>query len=172
MSSSSFSNARLCGKYHKAETGVNVLGQQRAFHFLLHHGFAGLFPFIHFRLAFSGMPQNSINAGLLPAFSVPNGHVIVAKDFGEDYDGGMLRHLFCVITIFCLLAHRAQAQGGADDKYVFIYTLIQEGDGLKKKGDAKGAADRYAKAEEGLQSLKTMYPDWNKKRLWITGWAI
>ena len=44
---------------------------------------------------------------------------------------------------------------------------------MKKKGDAKGAADWYAKAEEGLQSLKTMYPDWNKKivdyRLAING---
>src|SRR3954447_12004725 len=90
-------------------------------------------------------------------------HNRLPKIWGHVYDKGMLRHLFCVIAIFALLLPRAHAQGGADDKYVFIYSLIQEGDGLKKKGDAKAAADRYMKAQEGLTNLKTTYPDWNKK---------
>ena len=75
----------------------------------------------------------------------------------------MIRHLVCVLGILFGALLWANAQSGPDDKYVFIYSLIQEADGLKQKGDGKAAADRYAQAEKTLKDLKALYPDWNKK---------
>jgi tetratricopeptide (TPR) repeat protein len=75
----------------------------------------------------------------------------------------MIRQLVCVLGILFGALLWANAQNGPDDKYVFIYSLIQEGDGLKQKGEGKGAVDRYTQAEKSLKDLRALYPDWNKK---------
>jgi tetratricopeptide (TPR) repeat protein len=56
----------------------------------------------------------------------------------------------------------AQAQS-ADEKYVWIYTLIQEADGFNAKGAKRDAADKYAEAQSLLKELQKLSPDWNPK---------
>jgi tetratricopeptide (TPR) repeat protein len=75
----------------------------------------------------------------------------------------MIRQLLCVLGIFFGALLWANAQNGPDDKYVFIYSLIQEADGLKQKGEGKAAVERYTLAEKNLKDLRGLYPDWNKK---------
>src|SRR4051812_31039802 len=75
----------------------------------------------------------------------------------------MIRQLICMLGILFGALLWANAQNGPDDKYVFIYSLIQEGDGLKQKGEGKAAVDRYTQAEKSLKDLRALYPDWNKK---------
>src|SRR5207247_706285 len=50
---------------------------------------------------------------------------------------------------------------GPDDKYVQIYNLIQEADGLNENGQAREAALKYFDAEKALKALQSEYPDWN-----------
>lgn len=63
-----------------------------------------------------------------------------------------------------LLAAALLARGqGADEKYVWIYTLIQEADTFNEKGAKTEAASKYAEAQRLLQDLQKVYPDWNTK---------
>lgn len=75
----------------------------------------------------------------------------------------MIRQLICVLGILFGAVLWANAQSSPDDKYVFIYSLIQEGDKLKQKGDGRAAVDRYTQAEKSLKDLRALHPDWNKK---------
>jgi tetratricopeptide (TPR) repeat protein len=63
-----------------------------------------------------------------------------------------------------LLAAVMMARGqNADEKYVWIYTAIQEGDTLLEKGAKTEAANKYADAQAQLRDLQKNNPDWNPK---------
>ncbi len=48
-----------------------------------------------------------------------------------------------------------------DEKYVQIYNLIQEADGLNESGQSHDAALKYLEAQKGLKTLQSDYPGWN-----------
>ena len=66
--------------------------------------------------------------------------------------------LVWAILFAVLLGARGE---GPDDKYVQIYTLIQEADSLNEAGQTRDAALKYLEAQKTLKSLQTQYPDWN-----------
>ncbi len=52
---------------------------------------------------------------------------------------------------------------GPDDTYVWIYTLIQEADGLSEKGQSSQAALKYLEVQTALKKFQTDHPGWNDK---------
>src|ERR1043165_2828597 len=63
-----------------------------------------------------------------------------------------------------LLATVLMVRGqGADERYIWIYTMIQEADGLVEKGAKTAASDKYSEAQSALRELQKLYPDWNQK---------
>ena len=65
--------------------------------------------------------------------------------------------IICVI-FYVLPWARAE---GPDDKYVQIYNIIQEADGLNDAGQSREAAIKYFDAEKALKALQAEFPDWN-----------
>lgn len=49
-----------------------------------------------------------------------------------------------------------------DDRFVRLYTLIQQADALKKGGRDDQARQKYLEARAGLESLRKEYPGWNE----------
>ena len=74
----------------------------------------------------------------------------------------MTRHLARISAILfaTLLLARAQT---ADEKYIWIYTLIEEADNLNQKGQSREAATKYTDALTQLKELHKVNPDWNPK---------
>ena len=63
-----------------------------------------------------------------------------------------------------LLALVLVAQGeGVDDKYVHVYFLIREADGLNETGQTRQAVTKYLEAQAALKDLQAVYPGWNDK---------
>ena len=63
-----------------------------------------------------------------------------------------------------LLALLLVARGeGVDDKYVHVYFLIREADGLNESGQTRQAVVRYLEARTALKELQALYPGWNDK---------
>ena len=52
---------------------------------------------------------------------------------------------------------------GADERYIWIYTLIQEADNLSQKGSKTEAVNKYTEAQGLLRELQKLFPDWNPK---------
>ena len=68
----------------------------------------------------------------------------------------------CVASLlFAGLLFTARAQSGADDKYISIYSLIQQADGLATSGDPGEAAAAFADAQNQLQQFQKEFPSWN-----------
>src|SRR6266849_4325047 len=67
---------------------------------------------------------------------------------------------FGAILFAALLFARAE---GPDDKYLWIYNLIQEGDALNDSGQAREAVIKYPEAEAALKALRVASPGWNEK---------
>jgi Tfp pilus assembly protein PilF len=74
----------------------------------------------------------------------------------------MTRHLARIgaVLLATLLLARGQA---ADEKYIWIYTVIQEADNLAEKGLSREAATKYNEALNQLNELKKLSPEWNPK---------
>jgi len=64
------------------------------------------------------------------------------------------------ILFSALLFARAE---GPDDKYLWIYNLIQEGDAFNDSGQAREAVIKYTEAEAALKALRVASPGWNEK---------
>lgn len=67
--------------------------------------------------------------------------------------------LFAIVALLMLLVPRARA-GGADEQYVQIYSLIQDGDAL---GTNQAALGKYTAAQTALQRFQKIYPGWNDR---------
>jgi len=64
------------------------------------------------------------------------------------------------LLLASLLLGRSQS---ADERYIWIYTMIQEADSLVEKGAKSSAADKYSEAQVSLKELQKLYPEWNQK---------
>ncbi len=54
----------------------------------------------------------------------------------------------------------AFAQADADDQYLMIYSLLQQGDNLADSGQPQRALTQYAEAQTELQQFQKVFPDW------------
>ena len=50
-----------------------------------------------------------------------------------------------------------------DDKYVQIYSWIEEADKLKQSGQARSAVTKYLEAQVAIKELQRAHPEWNPK---------
>src|SRR5205085_10653039 len=67
-----------------------------------------------------------------------------------------------VLGVAILFAVLLTAQGeGPDDRYVQIYNLIQEADGLNDGGQGREAGLKYIEAQKMLKAFQAEYPSWN-----------
>src|SRR5258706_5701754 len=74
----------------------------------------------------------------------------------------MTRHLVLIGALYLAATLLAQAQS-ADERYVWIYSLIQEADGFNEKGTTAEAARKYREAQGLLKELQKLYPEFNPK---------
>ena len=84
----------------------------------------------------------------------------IAKAIFLWHFGGM--KFLCVVAV--LLAggwFTAFAQQDADEKYIGIYGLIQQADGLVASGDPGEAVAALSDAQNQLQQFQKLFPDWN-----------
>jgi Flp pilus assembly protein TadD len=65
-----------------------------------------------------------------------------------------------VLLMFALLAP-AYAQQDVDEKYLWIYSLIQQGENLAGTGDPRAALPVLLDAQTQLLRFQKLYPDWN-----------
>ena len=68
--------------------------------------------------------------------------------------------LVVALAAFCLLP-AARAQQEADERYVTIYNLIQQGDGQVSDGQQSDALTTYTDAQGRLEKFQKMYPNWD-----------
>lgn len=72
-----------------------------------------------------------------------------------------MKHFVRIVALwFCLAPGFAPAQS-ADEQYVRIYSLIQEGDTLKAAGQWRPAWLRYNEAQEAIKKFQASFPNWN-----------
>src|ERR1051325_5163737 len=69
----------------------------------------------------------------------------------------------CFIVLCLLTAALSSLAEGPDDRYVQIYNLIQEADGLNEGGQAQPALAKYLEAQNALQQFLAAHPSWNEK---------
>ena len=67
------------------------------------------------------------------------------------------------VLLLAVLSPSARAQQAADDKYLSIYALIEQADGLTAPDQAPGALAKYTEAQGELQRFQKIYPEWNPK---------
>ena len=72
-----------------------------------------------------------------------------------------MKRLFGIAVLLLLLVPRIRA-GGADDQYVQIYNLIQQGD-TAGTNHPKEALANYTEAQNSLLQFQKAYPGWNVK---------
>jgi hypothetical protein len=79
--------------------------------------------------------------------------------------GAGMRRAWCggLIMGWLLLLTAPTHATEADDRYIKIYTTIQQADTLSKAGEIEKAKARYAEADKALRELKQRYPNWNPK---------
>ena len=59
------------------------------------------------------------------------------------------------------LVPAARAQQEADDKYIAIYSLIQQADSLAGGGETRPALEAYLGAQAQLRKFQKLYPNWD-----------
>ncbi|HWD93147.1 MAG TPA: hypothetical protein VG938_12455, partial [Verrucomicrobiae bacterium] len=72
-----------------------------------------------------------------------------------------MKRLFGIAVLFLLLVPRIHADG-ADDQYVQIYNLIQQGDTAGASHPDEALA-KYTEAQNSLLRFQKVYPGWNQK---------
>ena len=63
--------------------------------------------------------------------------------------------------VLTFLLTTVRAQSGADEKYVAIYSLIEQADKLASSGEPQDALSSYLEAKSQLEKLQKRFPDWN-----------
>ncbi len=72
-----------------------------------------------------------------------------------------MKLFLAVAMIMTCLLTSARAQSGADEKYISIYSLIQQGDCLLSACEPSDALATYVEAKGQLEQLQNRFPDWN-----------
>ena len=70
---------------------------------------------------------------------------------------------YAPIIMILLLALRPALAESADDQYLSIYGIIEQGDALQAKGQADQALAKYREAQAALQNFERDHRDWNPK---------
>jgi hypothetical protein len=81
--------------------------------------------------------------------------------FPSSFRGGF-RWIVGLVLGLLLLAAPLQATE-MDDRYLKIYTTIQQADKFSEAGEVEKAKARYAEADKALREFKQRYPTWNTK---------
>ena len=77
------------------------------------------------------------------------------------YDGATMKRLLAGLVLIVTLGVLSAHGQGADDQYVHIYTLIQQGDALDAASQPEQALAKYQEAQTDLERFKRVNPDWN-----------
>ncbi len=70
---------------------------------------------------------------------------------------------FLRAAVLSLVVAGSVAAQSADDRYVQVYSLIEEADRLNDGGQAQLAVTKYLEAQVAVKDLQEKFPDWNKK---------
>ena len=74
----------------------------------------------------------------------------------------MNSHFFRAAVLLLVVVGTVSGQS-ADDRYVQVYSMIEEADKLNDGGQARQAVTKYLEAQVALKELQQSFPDWNKK---------
>jgi Tfp pilus assembly protein PilF len=75
-----------------------------------------------------------------------------------------VKRLVGLLIFLAALLPPARAQNGSpDDKYIAIYSLMQQADAMDLSGQPRPALAQYLRVQADLQRFETLYPDWNPK---------
>jgi tetratricopeptide (TPR) repeat protein len=74
-----------------------------------------------------------------------------------------MRFHFAVMTALLSIFAPALLAQVPDDRYLQVYSLIEEGDKLNGSGQARSAMTKYLEAQVAIKDLQQAYPDWNAK---------
>ncbi len=72
-----------------------------------------------------------------------------------------MKSFFLIVLLLGGLRLTARAQQEADDKYVGIYSAIQQADTLARAGDPGEALAAFGDIQNQLQQFRKIFPDWN-----------
>jgi tetratricopeptide (TPR) repeat protein len=73
-------------------------------------------------------------------------------------------NLHCLGAALLLLAIVVTGAGqSADDRYVHVYSLIEDADKLSDGGQTRQAMTKYLEAQVAIKDLQQSFPEWNKK---------
>ena len=75
-----------------------------------------------------------------------------------------VKRLVALLLLSVVLLPPAHAQeGGPDDQYVIIYSLMQQADASEGSGQPRQALAQYIEVQAELQKFAKIYPDWNPR---------
>jgi len=75
-----------------------------------------------------------------------------------------MKRLLALLILLLVLSWSARAQnGGPDDQYVVIYSLIQQADSSDSSGQSRQALAQYVAVQSELQKFARINPDWNPR---------
>jgi len=72
-----------------------------------------------------------------------------------------MKSFWSIVLLVSVLLVPAYAQQDVDEKYLWIYSLIQQGESLAGAGDQRAARPVLLDAQAQLQRFQKLYPDWN-----------
>ncbi|HTB84734.1 MAG TPA: tetratricopeptide repeat protein [Candidatus Sulfotelmatobacter sp.] len=73
-----------------------------------------------------------------------------------------MNRLWAIALALILLAPSVRAQQDADERYVTIYNIIQQGDSLADGGQPQDALATYIDAKSKLTSFQKLFPNWDQ----------
>ncbi len=74
-----------------------------------------------------------------------------------------MRNHWAVIVVLSLAVLLPVSGQSPDDKYVRIYSLIEEADKQNEAGQARQAVTKYLEAQVAIKDLQQAHPEWNSK---------
>ena len=75
-----------------------------------------------------------------------------------------MKRLVALLILSATLLPAARAQnGGPDDQYIIIYSLIQQADASESSDQTRQALAQYLQVQADLQKFGKIYPDWNPR---------
>ena len=81
---------------------------------------------------------------------------------GRPYTPVMRFHRPSILLAYFILAAAALAQT-AEDRYLRIYSMIEQADQLNNSGQARAAITRFLEAQVALKELQQLQPGWNPR---------
>ncbi|MEQ1862308.1 MAG: hypothetical protein ABMA13_20510, partial [Chthoniobacteraceae bacterium] len=73
----------------------------------------------------------------------------------------MRAHALALLSVICLAASTAFAEGDASDQFLDAFLNFQKGEKAESSGNARGALTAYNKAIDVLDAISSRWPEWN-----------